>query len=219
MYFHFTCNFITLINALRLCKESTKGGSESVLEIILALPPHCKYTYIPVNPCWCVCVSKLSNCMVWSAYQQLALHCFFMLSVHDTSPSCSLQCVKNVKVLGLTSWRLQSRLLFTQLLCLTWHQVCPAPASTCNQKWWRAVTAKGVPSPHCPISTSSQSTRTPALECCIQQSGVKCQLCLKLLIQVAKRKGILWDRSPFCFVFAQCLLQCTPVSQLSLLDS
>lgn len=106
--------------------KSTKGGFESILEIVLTLPPHCKYAYIHVNPCWCVYVSKLSSCMVRSAYQQTALHWFFMLSVHDTSPSCSLQHDQKAKVLGLSSWRLskqvwlQSRLLFTQLLCLTW---------------------------------------------------------------------------------------------------
>lgn len=77
----------------------------------------------------------------------------------------------------------------------------PSLPCTCQhmQKWWRAVTAKGVPSPHCPISTSSQSTRTPALECCIQQSGVKCQLCLKLLIQIktSQEKGNSLEQEPF----------------------
>lgn len=63
----------------------------------------------------------------------------------------------------------------------------------------RAVTAKGVWSSHCPISTFPQSTRTSAFQCCIQQSGVKCQWCLKLLIQIktSPEKGNPSGQEPF----------------------
>lgn len=145
IYFHITCSFITLLNALRLCEESTKGGFESILEIVLTLPPHSKYAYTCKPTLMHMCLQALqlhgtihSSCLVYMTQVQVAAcnttrrQKFWGSAHEDCNQDCS----------SLNSFVPPEA---RSALCL------PAQAIRSQR---RAVTAKGVPSSYCPISTS-----------------------------------------------------------------
>lgn len=127
-----------------------------------------------------------------------------MLMHVSPSPSCSLQCGQKAEVLGLLSCRLQSRLLFIQLLSLLRKAglpcACQHMQSEAKEQWYQLRMW------HLPLSTSSQNTQTSALDCCMQQTGVKHQLCVKLLTHIKNSSG----QEPF---FLLCICTMTSVSR------
>lgn len=118
------------------------------------------------------------------------------------SPSCSPQRGQKAEVLGFLSCRLQSRLLFTQFLSLLrkagWSCAYEPMQSESKEQWYQQRMY------HLSLSTSPQNTQTSALKCCMQQIGVKHQLCPKLLIHTKNSSG---QEPFFCSLFAQCLPQ------------
>lgn len=117
IYFHIIHSFILVTNVLRLCKMSAKEGYGPIHSISLYTGSTCVLLWTHAN-----------------VYVSL-------------SPSCSLQCGQKEKVLGFLSCRLQSRLLFTQLLHLPRKGRPPLCMPACTIRSQRAeIPAKDVPS-------------------------------------------------------------------------
>lgn len=146
-----------------MCEQWTKGGFEPIHELVLTSPhpvsmctEMCKW----ITSCGCICVYKhpfmhgewiTTDCM-WSACQQPALPGFLALSVHGSSPDCSLQCDQKAEVLGLSSWRPTSHcpppLLEAAPGCQLWSSACSSQEWNFSCIWnyestWRQSKRKG----------------------------------------------------------------------------
>lgn len=125
------------------------------------------------------------------------------------SPSCTMQCGQKAKVWGSALADCNPDCFSLNSLVSLGRQACQHMQSEAKEQRYLLGMY------HLPLSTSSQNTQTSALKCCVQQTGVKHQLCLKLLIHTK------FFRAGALFLLSVCTVFTTmaSVSWLGLLHS